>query len=89
MGAASCTLILGSIIQQSIAILEVAVGTTTGKLMVSADQYLAGFEVCGVIEPLLWVVAAAVTLGATVVIQDAKAKCSTFSRWNFRKQTAK
>jgi hypothetical protein len=100
MVAVNSTLIPGSIIQQSDVIPAMVVGTTTGNPVVSADLYSVGFQVCGVIGPLLLGATDAVSRGvlavamretqgvipATGVAQDAKAKCSTFSRWKSRKR---
>lgn len=103
MVAANSTLILGSTIQQSDVIPAMAVETTTGNPVVSADLYSAGFQVCGVIGPLLlgamdamlWGVLEVVirdTLDvtlATAAARDAKGKRWTFSRWKSLNQMAK
>lgn len=100
MVAANSTLILGSTIQQSDVIPAMAVETTTGNPVVSADLYSAGFQVCGVIGPLLLDAVLRgvlevvirdtldVTL-ATVAARDAKGKRWTFSRWKSLNQMAK
>ena len=103
MVAANSTLILGSTIQQSDVIPAMAVETTTGNPVVSADLYSAGFQVCGVIGPLLLGAMDAVLRGvlevvirdtldvtlATVAARDAKGKRWTFSRWKSLNQMAK
>lgn len=63
MVAANSTLIPGSIIQQSDVIPAMVVGTMTGNPVVSADLYSVGFQVCGVIGPLLLGVTGAVPRG--------------------------
>ncbi|MGI9442683.1 MAG: hypothetical protein ACR2N1_09470 [Rubripirellula sp.] len=103
MVAANSTLILGSTIQQSDVIPAMAVETTTGNPVVSADLYSAGFQVCGVIGPLLLGAMDAVLRGvlevvirdtldvtlATAAARDAKGKRWTFSRWKSLNQMAK
>ena len=52
MVAANSTLILGSTIQQSDVIPAMAVETTTGNPVASADLSSVVFRVCGAIDPL-------------------------------------
>lgn len=49
MGVVNFTLIHGSTIQQSVVTRATAVGITTGNPAVSAGQYSAAFQLCGVI----------------------------------------